>query len=136
MSDKNLARRVELGIKINGADVTADMKRYNLSLTYTDKDEDETDDLQIKLQDASGIWRDSWLTEIVNAAAAKESENLSIQATITRLNWNGDGKDDLLDTGIFELDSVICDGPPSTVTIKATSLPFSAAIRQTLQLRY
>jgi phage protein D len=135
MSDKNLARRVELGIKINGADVTADMKRYNLSLTYTDKDEDETDDLQIKLQDASGIWRDSWLTEIVNAAAAKESENLSIQATITRLNWNGDGKDDLLDTGIFELDSVICDGPPSTVTIKATSLPFSAAIRQTLKSR-
>ena len=85
MSDTNLARRVELGIKINGADVTADMKRYNLSLTYTDKDEDETDDLQIKLQDASGIWRDSWLTEIENAAAAKESENLTIHATITRL---------------------------------------------------
>jgi len=37
----------------------------------------------------------------------------------------------VLPTGDFELDSVSAAGPPSTVTIKGTSLSFSAPIRQT-----
>ena len=138
MSNKDLARRAEVSVSFNDVDITQDMKRYFLSLTYTDQEEDETDDLQIRLQDADGIWTKDWLTEIVNAAAAKESGSATLRATITRLNWNGDGKDDQLDTGSFELDSVSCDGGSgsgSTVTIKATSLPFSAAIRQTLKSR-
>ena len=96
MSNKDLARRAEVSVSFNDVDITQDMKRYFLSLTYTDQEEDETDDLQIKLQDADGIWTKDWLTEIVNAAAAKESGSATIRAAITRLNWNGDGKDDQL----------------------------------------
>ncbi len=138
MSSKDLARRAEVAVGFNGVDITQDIKRYFLSLTYTDQEEDETDELQIKLQDAEGVWTKDWLTEIVNAAAAKESGSVTIGAVITRLNWYGDGKDDLLDTGTFEPYSVTCDGSSgsgSTVTIRATSLPFSAAIRQTLKSR-
>ena len=50
---------------------------------------------------------------------------------IARQNWRGDGKDDILDCGMFELDSIDASGPPATVIIKATSLPFNAQIRQT-----
>lgn len=59
------------------------------------------------------------------------SVGLKISASIVRKNWNGDGKDDVLDLGQFELDSVNAKGPPSTVTIKGTALPYSSAIRQT-----
>lgn len=61
------------------------------------------------------------------------SRGLKISAVIIRENWNGDGKDDVLDCGEFELDSVEADGPPAAVTVKATSLPYSCSIRQTLK---
>jgi len=54
-----------------------------------------------------------------------------IQAAILRENWTGDGKDKLLDCGQFELDSIDAAGPPATITIKATSLPYSSQVRQT-----
>lgn len=56
------------------------------------------------------------------------SKGLKITASII---CEEDGKSEELDCGEFELDSVTADGPPQTVTIKATSLPYSCAIRQT-----
>lgn len=93
-----------------------------------DDEEDAADDLQIVLQDRSGIWLENWLNETVEAAAA---ERLIISASILRKNWASDGKDVALPCGGFELDSVDASGPPSTVTIKATALPFGATVRQT-----
>lgn len=61
------------------------------------------------------------------------SKGLKISAVITLCNTNGDGKDEVLDCGQFELDSIEASGPPSTVTIKATSLPYNSSIRQTLK---
>lgn len=63
---------------------------------------------------------------------AAENTDLKIQAVIVRQNWNADGKDDYLDCGAFELDDIDVSGPPATVTIKGTSLPYRAKIRQTL----
>lgn len=57
--------------------------------------------------------------------------SLKIRAGILRENWHGDGSDKVLDCGQFELDSIDAAGPPATVTIKATALPFSSQIRQT-----
>lgn len=59
------------------------------------------------------------------------SKGLKITASIICENWRDDDKTETLDCGEFELDSVIAEGPPQTVTIKATSLPYSCAIRQT-----
>lgn len=58
-----------------------------------------------------------------------------MEAVITRKNWAGDGRDVLLPCGEFELDSVTASGPPALVTLKGTSLPFSARIRQTKKSR-
>lgn len=277
MSQKDLARRSVVQIAFDGVDITDDIQKYFLSLTYTDNEEDETDDLQIKLQDRDGIWLKSWLASAVDAAAvatpqgsvseggatsymvtaksglnvrsgpstsykrlgafvcgttievsaiengwaaiqykgqkayvsakyikaaggsggaastgetsgdavytvvkgdnltkiatkygttyqklaeyngiknpnliypgqkikipgsgggggpagAATSTGFKIQAVILRENWTGDGKDDVLDCGQFELDDISVDGPPSVVTIKATSLPFTSQVRQT-----
>ena len=128
MSDKNKARRSRVEITFDGVDITTSMLNYFLSLTYTDKQEDEPDDLQLTFQDAPGIWITDWLNQAVDAAAGR---GMAIQAVIVRQNWNSDGKDDVLDTGTFELDSVNVNGPGAVVTIKGTSLPFTAQIRQT-----
>ena len=220
MSDRNLARRTAINVFFGGADITSSMQPYLLSLTYTDNEEDETDDLQIKLQDRDGIWLEKWLNTAIHAAAegwtseefsdqveaprykvtaragaavrsrageqyyqygtlsygtvitgtavsggwvnfmfagknayvkasclaalvtetgaanageGTASKGLKIQATIVRQNWHGDGKDDLLECGQFELDAVDVQGPPNTITIKGTSLPYSSTVRQTLK---
>ena len=69
------------------------------------------------------------------AAAASANTGLKIEAVITMANRRSDGKDEVLNCGIFELDSIDADGPPSEITIKATSLPYSSTVRQTKKSR-
>lgn len=69
MSGREQARRTDLEVVFGGTDITASMRPYLLSLTYTDNEEDEADDLQIKLQDRDGIWMTQWLNDAVQAAA-------------------------------------------------------------------
>lgn len=281
MSDSALARRVDTQIFIGGCDVTNDVKPFFLSCTYTDNEEDEADDLQIKLQDRESRWQNEWLNDLIQSAVAGSTSganssgskykvtassglrarsgpgtqhsiygtmpygtiitvatisggwaefsysgktaycaaqylekvvesvisgwnvgdrvivtgtpqyssygtgtpghavtnytgtitNLNLrsnvpypiavgnlgwfaenevtktgastgsswptgtkgtklQAVFVRRNWKSDGKDEILETGLFELDSVKTQGPPATVTIKGTSLPFQSTIRK------
>ncbi len=297
MSDTLKARRTSIQTFFAGTDITSSLQKYLLSLTYTDNEEDQTDDLQIKLQDRDGIWLEQWLNTAIQAAADLEIEEtekkykvtakggvtvhssakdnsksegtlaygsivdvksiedgwakidysdktgnvkseylapiytssndtvatsetntsrsngkwnigdnivvsgrpqyssygtgtpganvtnytgsithlnlkdgvpypihvgslgwfaesqvqgsgasdnetsgtntedkagkgLKIQASIVRENWIGDGKDERMECGQFELDSVVAEGPPATITIKGTSLPYSSTIRQ------
>jgi len=62
MSKSDLARRTEIAVKIGGVDVTDDINKYLLQLTYTDNEEDKTDDLQISIDDREGIWLEDWLS--------------------------------------------------------------------------
>lgn len=130
MSDVNLSRRTETEIFFDGTDITRDIRPYLTSLTYTDNEEGEADDLQLALQDRDGLWLEHWLRSAVEAAAAAR---LSVSANIIRRNWRSDGKDDVLSCGPFELDSVTAAGPPAVVTVKSTALPYGAAARQTLK---
>lgn len=232
MSDRNLARRAAVQVAFEGVDITSDIRPYLSSLTYTDNEDDQADDLQIKLHDRDSIWLTKWLNDAINAASETSSETVTettsgassetsvtssykvtarsglnvrsgpgtsygkygalvcgstvevssiengwaaiayngktayvyatyieqisggstsvetsgssatkasssgntgfkIQATIARQNWKGDGNDKILECGQFELDTVEVSGPPSIVTLKSTSLPFSTQIRQT-----
>lgn len=115
MSNKALARRTKIAIQIAGADVSETVESYFLGMTYTDHEEDKTDDLQINLEDRDGVWIGGMGEEVV--------------ATIIQTNWETDGKDKVLDCGTFEIDSVEYSGPPGQVSIKATSLPHRASIR-------
>lgn len=69
-----------------------------------------------------------------NTNAIVEYDNackgMHIHAVLVRENWYGDGMDDIIDCGQFELDSVSASGPPATISIKGTSLPYSSAVRQ------
>ena len=212
MSDAENARRTDVKITFDGADITKSIRPYLLSLTYIDNEEDETDEIQIQVQDRDGIWMEEWLNEAVEAASStavggggdltvgdtvqftgsyhyiasssdagfparpgpakitlhapgskhpwhlihtdgtsnvygwvNESDiqkvgsegtkdvtsGLEIRASIIRENWNGEGRRKVLPCGRFELDSVTASGPPAVISMKGTSLPFRAKIRQT-----
>jgi len=57
-------------------------------------------------------------------------EGILLHAVIARRNWDGTGKDDVLDCGSFELISIQMSGPLSTVTLAGTAIPVYAALRQ------
>jgi len=139
MSNKTLARRTEIAVKINGVDISKDINKYLLSLTYADKEEDKADDLSIALDDREGVWVKGWLGKqsesdtLPPGGAASGGDGgakgATISAVIIQKNWRGDGKDKVLDCGIFEIDSLDASGPPATAAIHATSLPHSSTMR-------
>ena len=49
------ARRAEVRLTFEGVDISADINKHLLSLTYTDNEEDKTDDLQLSLDDRGGL---------------------------------------------------------------------------------
>ncbi|SHG90512.1 phage late control D family protein [Tepidibacter thalassicus] len=61
MSNNEMARRVEIRLEFEGVDISADVNKYFLSMTYTDNEEDKTDDLQLTLDDREGVWLGDWL---------------------------------------------------------------------------
>lgn len=126
MTGPNDARRTAVEIIFDGVNITSSIRPYFVSLTYTDSEEDQSDSLQIQLQDRDGLWLESWLNKAVEATAASK---LSMSATITPENWGSGGGS--LPTGRFELDSVDADGPPATISIKGSSLAYGSSIRQT-----
>ena len=218
MSDKNVARRTQAVVSFSGIDITASLRPHLISITYTDNEEDTTDDLQIKITDRESVWLTKWLSDAIQAIAdakpttssaaksrstvrkwsngqdvkdmqallvgygfalpvygvdgifggeteravkefqkarglsvdgvcgpktwaelekpesgAAKHPGFMIEAVYVRENWNSDGKDKVLDCGKFELDAVTADGPPATITMKGTSLPYGTQIRQMLK---
>ena len=61
MSDKRLARRVELRLTFKNVDVPEDINRHLLSATYTDEEEDSTDDFQIEYDDRENNLLGTWV---------------------------------------------------------------------------
>ena len=117
------ARRTVVRLTFDGVDISTDINRYLQSLSYTDNEQDETDDLQLTLDDREGVWLGNWL----NTPGASKGAELA--AVIVQKNWNSDGKDRVLDCGTFQIDSVDGSGPPSKVTIKGGSIPYTSTVR-------
>ena len=117
------ARRTVVRLTFAGVDISADINKHLLSLTYTDNEEDKTDDLQLSLDDREGVWLGNWL----NTPGA--SKGVEISAVIVQKNWESNGKDRVLDCGVFEIDTVDGSGPPAKATIKAGSIPYKSTVR-------
>lgn len=219
MSDKTLARRVEVKLYFKGANISKELSKYLLSLSFTDKEEDEADDISISLDDREGKWIKDWLntnktvkTKTVTTKGSVKAGNIvqfnggpvyisstaseptvtrsaskckctvvtknkhpyhlisqdgkkvygwvnasdiegtttttkttitkttstekrafkgtEIHALVIQKNPYSNGKDKILDCGIFEIDSVNYTGPPQKLTIKATSIPYKVKLRQ------
>ncbi|ATD64887.1 phage late control D family protein [Neisseria weixii] len=99
-------------------DITADIKPYLLSLTYTDYLGGQSDELQVDFEDTDGRWLSGWYPEQGDAL------NLSL----------GDQFTGLVDLGSFEIAEIEYSHPPSVVSLKALSTGITKANR-TLQAK-
>ena len=124
---KDHAFHTDLSVFIEGVDITEDISDRLITMSYTDNEEDSADDLQIKIHDADGKWLKKWLNDTIVAATAKETKGMTIEAGIKTTEPSGRVRE--LDCGEFELDSIKASGPPSTVVLKGTSLPFGNGVR-------
>ncbi len=121
------ARRTEVSVSFDGTNISAIVNQYLISMSYTDNEEDEADDLQIKLEDRAWVWVQQWLGNVIDGMRTT-AKGVSILASIKTIDTSG--KEIVTDCGEFELDEVKASGPPSTITIKGTSLGYSG-IRKT-----
>ena len=117
-------RRAAVTISIKGHDVTLDLMPYLVSLTYTDKADEELDDLQIVLEDREGLWQGDWLPQAGDI----------IEAGILTENWREIGAVEELPCGKFEVDEMELESSAEggdTVTVKAVP----AAVKSSLMLQ-
>ncbi|MDL2289963.1 hypothetical protein LJB95_00980 [Paludibacteraceae bacterium OttesenSCG-928-F17] len=104
---KNIAE-----LNIAGKNVTADVSPYISRITYTDKEEAESDDIAIVLEDTAKVWQKSWYPSLGDTLTLKIGY-----------------PDNLLDCGLFEIDETEFELPPDMVTIKAIGAAISKELR-------
>lgn len=97
-------------VTYNNKNITADISKYLLSLTYSDKTEGESDEVSIELEDVDNLWQNNWYPE----------KGANLVVTIGSLKC-----------GTFEIDEIQIQGPPSTVTIRG----MATGIRNSLRTR-
>lgn len=117
----------EIDVYFDGTNISQSMHPFLTALQYTDFEEDQADDVQLTLHDASGIWVHSWLNDVIQDAAGGTTKGLAMLVHI----WMGttSGGRYHLHCGGFELDTIQASGPPGTVKIKGTALPWGVGIR-------
>lgn len=117
------ARRTAVRLTFAGVDISTDINKHLLSLTYTDNEEDKTDDLQLSLDDREGVWLGNWL----NTPGA--SKGVEISAVIVQKNWEPTGKTVCLTVAFWKSTPWTGGGPAPKVTIKAGSIPYKSTVR-------
>lgn len=120
------ARRILTIIKYNNKDISADISKYLKSISYTDNLSGEADDLQITLEDKSGLWQSKWMPE----------KGALLDATLQQKYWQTLSElPQSLRLGLFEIDEITSSGYPSEVQIKAVSVPDNNTLRGTERSR-
>ncbi len=112
-------RRARLKLLYGNKDISADLAPYLLNWSYSDHASGRADDLQIGLEDREGLWMGDWLPE----------KGATLKATLVTEHWTEQDKTEELPLGAFEIDAIDGRSSPSSVTLKALSVPESASLR-------
>ena len=119
-STTGYARRAYPKIAYNKKDITQAMLSYLKSLEFTDVLTGQADDLQIVLEDRSGLWLEAWFPD----------KGATLTASILTKYWsNPTEAEKELPLGLFEIDEIECSAMPSETKIKAVSVPNNTTLR-------
>lgn len=106
-------------IEYEGKDITRDIQDDLLSLSYTDRVDGASDALEIKLKDERGKWRAAWYP--------KKGDKIKAM-----IGYEGQ----LVNCGIFELDTPSYAGPPDVITLRALAAGPGKSVRTSRYFAY
>lgn len=92
----------------NTKNITADIAKYMLSITYKDKTHGESDEIEIEVEDADALWSNGWYPE----------KGAKLTVKMGRLNC-----------GVFQIDEIEFKGPPTTVSIRGMATGIASSLR-------
>ena len=99
-------------INIAGKNVTGDVSQYLSKITYTDKEEEESDDVSLTFEDTAAVWQSAWYPS--------QGDTLQV-----KLGTPGN----MLDGGLFEIDEIELELAPDTLTVKGIATAISQSLR-------
>lgn len=116
-----LTRRVSVQITIAGKDVTKDISPYNMTFSYSDVLEGESDTAQINLHDEKRLFVADWFPKRGDTA----------EITLSRENWGSDTGVTTLPLGSFEIDeiSITSGDGGNKASIKLNSIANKSELR-------
>ena len=118
----SLAPRTHVKVIYEGVDISRDVSKDLLSLSYVDNEGGKADDIRLKLKNNHGYWSDPWLPakgDTVTVFIITESDQ-----GVKELNC-----------GSCQIDTIRFSGPPSIVDLSGMSVPFNTTIRRTKKSR-
>lgn len=107
------ARRPAWLLSYETTDISDDIADVVTRIRYTDYLKDQSDELEIVIQDTEGLWRGPWYPA--------QGDRIDL-----KLGYDGE---ELLPCGRFEVDDVEMAGPPDTVTVRAMAAGMGSPLR-------
>lgn len=122
----NQPRKVSFALYFSSErkNMTEDIAPDMLSLSYTDKETDESDELSITLKDPHGIWAGKWSPD-----GGEKIEAYIYADDVTGQEYSR------LYCGKFFVDSLSASGSPRVLNMRAVSIPLNKPIRRKLKTR-
>lgn len=104
--------------------MTQDIAPDLLSLSYSDKETDEADELSLTLKDPQGVWAGTWTPD-----GGEKIEAYIYDGDVTGAEYSR------LYCGKFFVDSLSASGSPRVLTMRAVSIPLNKPIRRKIKSR-
>jgi uncharacterized protein len=99
---------VKYTVLYENKNITNDISKYMLSITYNDKKQGESDEIDIQLEDVDGLWQNSWYPE----------KGAKLTVTLAGIKC-----------GVFEIDEIELSGPPDIVNIRGMATGIKNTLR-------
>lgn len=96
----------------SGRDITADISAFLLSLTYNDKTQGASDEIEIVVDDSDGIWRGEWYPQ--------KGDTIDVTIGIDGI---------IVPCGVFEIDEIEITGPPDQISIRGLATGIKSPLR-------
>lgn len=106
-ADKTVARAAQLSVTFNNTDISSVVNKYLMSFSFTDNEEDEADDLQIKLEDRNGTWLQKWLQDFIEDSAGPHYVTKSTSPTV-KVNDTRFGIYNTVSAGTNSYEGAVC----------------------------
>lgn len=105
-------KKPQFKVLYSSKDITKDISKSLISLTYNDAEEGESDEISFELEDTDGLWRDAWYP---------------VKGDMMELSIGYDGV--LMNCGKFVIDEIALQGAPDTVTIRGLAAATNSPLR-------